>query len=102
MGVTRDGQELGRRRAWALVGGADKELENPWLDAELLRRAAEAGGGAYLDPDRLDDLAERLRASARTVAGTVRREVWHHSAVLTLLMALLVAEWSLRRLWGMR
>ena len=102
VGVTRDGQELGRRRAWVLAGGADEELEDPWLDAALLRRAAEAGGGAYLDPDGLDDLAARLRASAPTVAGTVTREVWHHAAVLTLLMALLVAEWSLRRLWGMR
>ena len=100
--VTREGQDLGRRRDWVLVGGADPELEDPWLNADLLRRAAEAGGGAYLDPDRLDGLADRLRAAVAAAPRTVTREVWHHSAVLMLLFALLGAEWSLRRLWGMR
>ena len=100
--VVREGQELGGGRDWVLVAGADPELEDPWLDAELLRRVAESGGGAYLDPGRLDDLANRLRAASRTVPRTITREVWHHSAVLMLLIALLFAEWSLRRLWGMR
>ena len=100
--VARDGQALGSRRDWVLVGGADPELEDPWLDTELLRRAAEAAGGARLDAERLDDLADRLRGAFRADPRTVTREVWHHSAVLMLLMALLCAEWSLRRLWGMR
>jgi len=100
--VARDGQELGSRRDWVLVGGADPELEDPWLDTELLRRAVEAAGGAYLDAERLDDLADRLRGASRTAPRTATREVWHHSAVLALLIALLCAEWSLRRLWGMR
>ena len=100
--VTDDGQETGGGRDWVLVGGTDPELEDPWLDADLLRRVAEAGGGAYLDPDRLDDLADRLLATAPGMASTMTREVWHHSAVLVLLIALLATEWSLRRLWGMR
>ena len=100
--VSRDGEELGRRRDWVLQGGADPELVDPWLNVDLLRRAAEAGGGVYLDPDRLDDLPALLRAAARTDPRTVTREVWHHSAVFVLLIALLAAEWSLRRLWGMR
>ena len=99
--VSRDGEELGSRRDWVLVGGADPEFEDPWMNADLLRRAAEAGGGAYLDAERLDDL-ERLLAADRTAPRTVTREVWHHSAVFLLLVALLFAEWSLRRLWGMR
>ena len=100
--VSRDGEELGRRRDWVLVGGADPELEDPWLNADLLRRSAEAGGGTHLDADRLDDLADRLRAAARSAPRTVTREVWHHSAVFLSLVVLLAAEWSLRRLWGMR
>ena len=100
--VTRDGQEFGSQRAWKLVGGADPELEDPWLDADLLRRAAEAGGGAYLNPDGLGNLADRLQAAARPVPRMVTREAWHHAAVLMLLISLLSMEWSLRRLWGMR
>lgn len=100
--VTRGGRRLGGARGQALVGGADPELADPWLNAALLRRMAEAGGGAYLDPDRLDGLAERLRAASGAVPRTVTREVWHHAAVLVLLIALLAAEWSLRRLWGLR
>ena len=100
--VTRDGQELGSRRDWVLVGGADPEFQDPWLNESLLRRVAEAGGGARLDADRLGDLADHLRAGARGVPRTVRREVWHHFGVFMLLTALLAAEWSLRRLWGMR
>ena len=100
--VSRDGEELGSRRDWVLVGGADAELEDPWLNADLLRRAADAGGGDYLDTERIDDLVDRLRAADRTFPRTVTREVWHHSAVFMLLVALLCAEWSLRRLWGMR
>ncbi len=107
--VRHDGREIGDRRDWVLVGGGDPELEDPWLNADLLRRVAEAGGGAYLDPERLDDLADRLQAGARTVPRTVAGvpravtgEVWHHSVVFMLLVALLAAEWSLRRLWGMR
>ncbi len=100
--VTHDGEDLGSRRDWALVGAADPELTDPWLNVALLRRVAAAGGGAYLDPDRLGDLADRLRAAAPTVSRTATRDVWHHSAVLLLSMALLTAEWSLRRLWGMR
>ena len=100
--VSRGGRELGRRRDWALVGGSDPELEHPWRDADLLRRVAEAGGGGPLDPGRLDDLAERLRAASGFAPRTATREVWHHPAVLALLIALLAAEWSLRRLWGLR
>lgn len=100
--VARDGREIGRRRDWVLVGGADPELEDPWLDAELLRRTAEAGRGDYLDPARLDGLADRLSAADRSPPRLATREVWHHSAVLLILIALLSAEWSLRRLWGMR
>ena len=100
--VTRGGQQLGAVRDRVLVGGADPELADPWLNAALLRRMAEAGGGAYLDPDRLDGLADRLRAAGGAVPRTVTREVWHHAAVFVLLVALLAAEWSLRRLWGLR
>ncbi len=100
--VSRDGEGPGSRRDWVLVDGADPELEDPWLNADLLRRVSEAGGGVHLEADRLDDLPDRLRAAAPAAPRTVTREVWHHSAVFIALVLLLAVEWSLRRLWGMR
>ena len=101
-GASRAGELAAGRREWVLVGGADAELADPWLNADLLRRVASAAGGAYLDPDRLDDLPDRLRAGAGSPPGRVTHEIWHRPWVFLLIVALLGTEWSLRRAWGMR
>ena len=101
-GALRDGVLLASRREWVLVGAADAELADPWLNDDLLRRVAAAAGGAYFDPAGLDDLPERLRAGAGSGAVRVTSETWHRPWVFLLIFVLLASEWSLRRAWGMR
>ena len=100
--VDHQGDRLGAASDWFLVGGADAELTNPWLDEAALRRTAEAGGGRYIAPD---DIA----ALPRLVLGVPTEDVeprvrllWHNAWVFLLLVGALVAEWSLRRRWGLR
>ena len=100
--ATREGVLLASRREWVLVGAADAELADPWLNDDLLRRVAAAAGGAHFDPANLDDLPERLRAAAGGGPVRVTFEAWHRPWVFLLIFVLLAGEWSLRRAWGMR
>ena len=100
--VTRDGERVGTARDWLLVGGADPELADPWLNEEVLRRTAAAGGGAYVDRERLDDLRALILSGAGTLVRTVTHPLWHNVWMFILLAGILSAEWSLRRRWGMR
>lgn len=85
-----------------LVGGADPEMTDPRLNLQLLERLAAASGGEVVPAEDIDRLEERLleRASAATIAG--RRDLWHNGWWLAAIVALLCAEWVLRRRWGLR
>ncbi len=92
---------LGAPVAWLLVGGADRELTDPRLNEEVLRRTAEATGGRYLAGDETAELGALLR-SRRGAVTPERREIWHSPWTIGLVLMLLSAEWALRRRWGMR
>ncbi len=100
--ASRSGAPLEQGRTWVLVGGADPELADPWLRPAGLARMAEAGGGQYFDTSEVAELPSRLGDSAPPPSRRVIRQIWHHPLVFLLLVTLLGAEWSLRRVWGMR
>jgi len=100
--VTQGGREAGSATAAVLVGGADTEMADPRLNAALLERLASATGGQMLAVGGIDDLADVLRANVPAAALAVRTDAWHNAWSFALLIALLSAEWLLRRRWGLR
>lgn len=82
------------------VEAAPLELAEPAQDVAFLRSIAEASGGAYLDAGEAHRLPRSLRLSSRERQVAVHvawaRSVW----MLAALLALLTADWLLRRWWG--
>ena len=84
-----------------LVGGTDAEMAEPWRHDAALARIAEESGGAIVTEADLDTLPALLQKAAG--APELReKELWHRPWVFMLLVALLGAEWTLRRRWGLR
>jgi hypothetical protein len=103
--VTAETRSGGRMLAapvgWFLVGGADRELTDPRLNEEVLRRVAEVTGGRHLESGATAELPALLRGD-RGAAMLERRELWHTPWAIGLVILLLSAEWVLRRRWGLR
>ena len=100
--VDHGGERLGAATDWALVGGTDAELVDPWLNAPALERAAAATGGRYVEPDGVGGLGASILDGFTAPPPSVRTPLWHNVWVFLWLVAVLAAEWGLRRRWGLR
>jgi hypothetical protein len=100
--VDRGGKRLGAATDWALVGGADAELADPWLNVPVLERAAAATGGRYFEPDGVDALGASILDGFAAPPAAIRTPLWHNVWMFLWLVAVLAAEWGLRRRWGLR
>jgi uncharacterized membrane protein len=98
----RGATPLGVVERWLLVGGADREFTDPRLNEPLLRRIARSSGGRFVRTDEVSSLASWLKAAAPVLAAPERNELWHRPWAFALVVALLAAEWMLRRRWGLR
>ena len=87
---------------WVLVGGADLEMADPRLNEQVLQRIAAASGGQYLAADRISELSSLLRSVEPEPSAPQLQELWHNVWIFAAVMALLSAEWVLRRRWGLR
>jgi len=93
---------LGAADAVVLVGGVDREMADPRLNGDVLRRLAEASGGDVVAPDAVGGLAGRLAARAADRRPPATRDLWNTPWAFLLVVMLVGAEWGLRRRWGMR
>ena len=78
----------------------DRELENPAADPALLKQISEITGGAAL---RSEDLAKHLKAlgpEASEYVTQVERRLWDNWPFFLIFVALLSAEWALRKAKG--
>jgi uncharacterized membrane protein len=98
----RGSRSLGQIDAWFHAGGADREFADPRLNEAFLRRLAYASGGEYLPASDAGRLASLLRSAAPRALEPERRDLWHEPWAFALVVALLSAEWILRRRWGLR
>ncbi|HEY9228773.1 MAG TPA: hypothetical protein VIP11_19125, partial [Gemmatimonadaceae bacterium] len=81
------------------------DLNTEYFDAEmraaLLRRMANETGGRFYTPATASTLAEDVALSKRGVTVVNQLDLWDMPVVLVLLMALVTAEWSYRKLRGL-
>ena len=98
----RGATPLGSAEAWFYVGGASRELSEPRLNRAFLERLAARTGGRYVEPAEIDRMTSWLRAAEPQEPEVGRRDVWHRPWAIAIVIALLSAEWILRRRWGLR
>lgn len=70
-------------------------------DDELLRRIAEAGGGAYVAEERVQELWDRMALEQTAQLVQSDTEVWQSGGWFAVVMLLLAAEWWLRKRAGL-
>jgi hypothetical protein len=85
-----------------LVGAVDREMTDPRLNEDVLRRVSRVTGGSYLRESEASALPSLLSAGASGPAAPRVRERWHNAWVFAAVVMLLSAEWMLRRRWGLR
>jgi uncharacterized membrane protein len=93
---------LGAAARWMEVGGVDREFVDPRLNEAWLRRVARASGGRYVRPSDASNIVNWLQETSPQQAAPERRDLWHEPLAFALIIALLSAEWVLRRRWGLR
>ena len=93
---------LGSAERWVLVGGADREMADPGLNEDVLRRIANTTGGAYLTAPEINRLPSVLEATRADSRPPQLQELWHTPWIFAGVIVLLATEWMLRRRWGLR
>ncbi len=99
--ATLDGQALGAGSDAVAVRAASAELSDASARPELLRAVAEATGGGFTTADDGVLPALGLPEPELVEVGRSKDEpIWDRAWLLALLVAVLGAEWLLRRRWG--
>lgn len=93
---------FGSAAAAMLVGGWDPEMADPRLNQQVLQRLAVRSGGRVIEAAEGKAIADQLRAAVPAARLAVTHELWHTGWSFGAILALLVAEWLLRRRWGLR
>ena len=93
---------LGSSQRSVLVGGTDREMSDPRLNEDVLRRVARASGGQYLAARDASRLPALLSESDGQPAAPRVEDLWHNAWIFIVVVMLLAAEWTLRRRWGLR
>jgi hypothetical protein len=86
-----------------LVGGLDREMADPRLNDAGLREMARASGGRFTTEASGAAVAALTREAARLAERPPEwRDAWHTGWMFAAIVALVSAEWALRRRWGLR
>ena len=90
-------QGVESRKSPFTVRAVTAEFQDPRMDKASLERIAELTHGAFYTPRDLSRLVEGIQARSETLVTEERRPLRDHPAWLCLLVALLCAEWILRK-----
>jgi len=73
------------------------ELANVAATSEHLERVARLSGGRVIEPDEINQLLDAFGEGRRTMEERLRRVLWDNPLLFILIVALLTAEWILRK-----
>jgi hypothetical protein len=100
--AVRDGEEpVGLDHAHVLVGPSSEEYFDAGQRKSLLTRLARDTGGRYYDPATAERLPEDIQLTGGGVTLTEERDLWDMPVLFLLLVAMVGAEWALRRQRGL-
>jgi uncharacterized membrane protein len=99
--ATRDDKPIGEDAGYMRVAPDDSEYFDAAMRAPLLKRIAGETGGRFYTRDTIASLPEDLKYTGRGVTVVEERELWDMPALLVLLVALVLGEWSYRRARGL-
>ena len=83
------------------VGEYSAELAHLQAQLDVLKNLARVTGGRYVAPDLLGELAAEFPERLIKTPTTVERELWNQKLLLIAVLALLTAEWLIRKRRGM-
>ena len=99
--AARDQKDLGAAGMHVRVSAGDAEYFDAGMRAPLLKRIAEDTGGRFFTPANAAALPEAISYSGRGVTVVEERELWDMPALFLMLVGLIAAEWSYRRMRGL-
>lgn len=97
----RSGEVLGKGTGEFTVGRYSLEYEDVRMNGDLLREVASQSGGRFIRSDALPAVLDSFVFSPQPTTVHFRSRLWGKSWPLFLLVALLSAEWTVRRRRGM-
>jgi uncharacterized membrane protein len=95
--ASRAGASLGANVGHVRVAPSDSEYFDAAMRAPLLRRISEETGGVHYTPQTVASLPDDVKYTGRGVTTVEERDLWDMPIVLVLLLGVMLAEWSYRR-----
>jgi uncharacterized membrane protein len=95
--AARTGTSLGDNVAHVRVSPSDSEYFDAAMRAPLLRRISEETAGVHYTPLTVSTLPDDVKYTGRGVTTVEERDLWDMPIVLVLLLSVMLAEWSYRR-----
>lgn len=99
--ASRAGTVLGSSVTRVRAVPSDAEYFDATMQAPRLQRIADETGGRFYTSSTIAGLPEDVQYTGRGVTTIEERELWHMPIVLVAILALLSAEWLLRRRAGL-
>jgi hypothetical protein len=96
----KQSQELGRDVLTFQREDGIAENFHTEQNRRLLEQLASQTGGRYWEPSELKDLPRNISYSEAGISVRSTKELWNMPIVFLLLLGLPIAEWLLRRKWG--
>jgi uncharacterized membrane protein len=99
--ASRAGKPVGSSVTKVRAVPSDAEYFDAAMQAARLQRIADETGGRFYTASNLSGLPEDVKYTGRGVTTIEERELWHMPIVLLAMLALLSAEWVVRRRAGL-